>query len=478
MLRISGHLILFAAAFLLHGCAAFQTPKPSRSPGEGLDVPGVWNEAGSGNDGNISTGWLEDFDDKDMNGWVREAVAYNPNLRATAAFLRAAREGTIIGRAQRLPTVGLGVSASRTGSRNQNLDGDLGSWARFSDYGLSVNAAWELDLWGRLRDLDQAVQADYAGTLADFRGARLSLAANTCKAWFNLIEAGRQVELAYQTLDSFERNYRITKRNYFAGDSTSLDVQFGLTNVAAAQTALTNRQLARAEASRTLEGLLGRYPSGGIKGNEDFPDLGSPPPAGLPAELLMRRPDIVAAASNVFASANRSDAARKNLLPSIVLTGRGSTSSDQLADLIADPRSIVWSVAASLAQPIYRGGALSAQARRALALNEAAIESFTAIALQAFREVESALAAERSLAAQEKSLQLELLQASSAETQASRDYTEGVVGILSVLEAQRRAVNARNSMILLRNDRLQNRINLYLALGGDFETLPAPSGNG
>ncbi|MHC4169937.1 MAG: TolC family protein [Planctomycetota bacterium] len=188
----------------------------------------------------------------------------------------------------------------------------------------------------------------------------------------------------------------------------------------------------------------------------------------------MRRPDLVAAAADLRASAERASAARKRLLPAIDLSAGGSTTTPSLdlLDLIKDPSAITRSVAASVSEPIYRGGSLRAQARQALALNDAAVATFSGIALRAFREVESALATEHSLAAQEQFLETELRQANLAESQAYRDYSEGIVGILSVLEAQRRAFNARNSMISLRNGRILNRIDLYLALGGDFGILP------
>ena len=342
------------------------------------------------------------------------------------------------------------------------------------DYGLSLEASWELDLWGRLRDLDKAAQQEYIAAIADFRAARLSLAANTAKAWYDLITARQQVLLAEQTLDSFNSNLRITERNYKAGDDTAsaLDVQFGRNNVASAERSLVSQRLARDEAARTLEVLLGRYPSAELKSRDELPDLTKEVPAGLPSELLWRRPDLVAAAADLKASARRAQAARKELLPAITLTGRASTSSEALTNMLTDPEFIVWNAAASLAQSIYRGGAPSAEARRALAANEAALRRFASLALRAFREVESALATERSLAEQEGFLEVELRQATLAEKQSAREYSDGIVGILEILEAQRRAVAARNSMINLRNQRLQNRIDLHLALGGDFSTPP------
>jgi outer membrane protein TolC len=251
-------------------------------------------------------------------------------------------------------------------------------------------------------------------------------------------------------------------------------VNFGRNQVASAERALISRKLARDESRRFLELLLGRYPATAIEGREQLPKLDRAVPAGLPSDLLMRRPDLVAAAADLRASAERASAARKRLLPSIDLSAGGSTTipSLELLDLIRDPSAITRSVAGSVTEPIYRGGTLRAQTRQALALNDAAIATFSGIALRAFREVESALATEHSLAAQERFLETELRQANLAETQAYRGYSEGIVGILSVLEAQRRASNARSSMISLRNGRIQNRIDLHLALGGDFETPP------
>jgi multidrug efflux system outer membrane protein len=288
------------------------------------------------------------------------------------------------------------------------------------------------------------------------------------------------VQLAVKTRESFARNYRIIERNYKAGDDTAspLDVQYGRTNVASAERALINSRLGRDEAARPLEVLLGRYPKAELKARDELPAPDAKVPSGLPSELLWRRPDLVAAAADLRSSANRADAARKDLLPSISLTGRGTSTSAGLSEILIDPEYIVWNVAASLAQTVYAGGEPSARARQALAQNEAAVRNFAAVALEAFREVESALATERSLAEQVEFLDIELKQAALAETQASRDYSEGLVGILEILEAQRRAVDARNSMILLRNQRLQNRVDLHLALGGDFATLPPANEEG
>jgi len=456
------------------GCAL---PKPERDPGQDLDLPASWTTAASDNQGEVAFGWLGEFNDPNMEQLVAEAIERNQDLRAAAARLRRVQEGMIVGRAARLPWLNASGAGSYSETRFDDGTGDLDPWVNTKSSRLSMGASWEVDLWGRLANLHHATIEDYHAEAASYRGARLSLAANTAKAWCNLITARQQVELARQTRDSFERNARIIERGNQAGDpsASALAVNFARNQVAAAERTLISRELARDDVRRFLELLLGRYPASALETHDRLPTLGTAVPAGLPSELLMRRPDLVAAAADLRASAERASAARKALLPSIDLSAGGSSTgaSLELQELLADPIQIAWNVATSLTAPIYRAGALRAQARQALATNDAAVANFSAIALQAFREVESALATDHSLAEQEHFLETELEQANLAETNADRDFADGLVNILSVLEAQRRAFNARNAMISLRNARIQNRIDLHLALGGDFETRPS-----
>lgn len=478
LLEVPMRILLFGLVLILPGCALFPEKLPARDAKGRLQLPQMWKNSGVGNEGRIATGWLETFEDTAMTALVSEALQRNPGIQVSEAQLRLAQESLIIGRAPLFPAVSLSGSGSRNGSRNRQPEGNLSAWSYSKSYGLNANISWELDLWGRLRHLNRAAQHDYEAQKADFRGARLSLAASIARAWCNLIAAKQQLALAHQTKENFEGTFRITERPYKAGDASvrPLSVLFAKNNIASAERSVISRQLALDEAKRTLEILLGRYPAAEVEARDDLPSLSQQVPAGLPSELLLRRPDLSAAADDLLASAERADAARKNLLPSIRLNGSASTSSEQLADLIADPTRIARNLAANLSQPVFQGGRLRAQVRQAKIRNQIQVESFVATALQAFREVESALARDRSLAAQEAFLKVELEQADLAETQANREFSEGLVTIIQVLEAQRRAVNARNAMISLKNQRLQNRINLHLALGGDFATpIPNPA---
>lgn len=428
-----------------------------------VSTPKVWSAASSGQNAKISTGWIKEFKDPRMIKLVKEALNNNQNLKSLAHRLRAAKEGTIIGNSARLPS--LNASTSYRRSDAQNI-------ATTESYGISLNAGWEPDLWGRLRNIEQAAQADYAATLADFRGARLSLAANTAKAWCNLVTAEQQLALAQKTLESYKTALPVVERRYRANTLRAVDVQFARNNVASAERSLRVRRLNRDNAARTLEIFLGRYPSATVGSSNNLPSLSSRVPAGLPAELLSRRPDLQAASADLYASAQRAESARKNLLPNLRLTG-GVSGGDASIGRAFDPNFLVYSAAASLSQSIYQGGALNAQARAALERNKAEIYDYSRIALLAFREVEAALAADRSLAEQQVFLEKEVEQTQLAEKRALSDITLGIEGasFLEYLEAQRRSENAGISLIRLKNDRLQNRIDLHLALGGDYGTL-------
>ena len=454
--------LLIITPLLLGGCNSLPLGKSKK--GHDINFPDSWSITSKNYSGKVKSQWLNGLGDKRVLKVTEEALKNNYDLQASALLLETAKEGTIIGKAARFPSINLSGSGSRTRGNETPTEYN-------SNYGLSLAASWELDLWGRLKNLDKASRENLIQAQADYKAAKLSLVANTAKSWFNLITAQQLLDLAEKTRDSYIANARIIERNYKAGDQTAspLAVQFARNNVASAERNLINQKLSKEEAARSLELLLGRYPGGLITSGNELPVLKTSVPAGIPSELLMRRPDLVASAAAVRASAQRAEASLKDLLPSFSLTGRGSNASRKLDQYILDPETIVWSTATSLAQSIFRAGAQRASARISLQQNERTIRRFSSEILRAFREVESALATEKSLAEQNKFLSTELRQAELAEKQAMSDYSEGLIRIISVLEAQRRAVASRRAMIFLKNQRLQNRIDLHLALGGNFD---------
>jgi outer membrane protein TolC len=191
-------------------------------------------------------------------------------------------------------------------------------------------------------------------------------------------------------------------------------------------------------------------------------------PAGLPVALLSRRPDVLAAELRLFESLNLESAARKALLPGIRLTGDKGYSSQELADLVS-VQAAVWTIASGVTQPLFQGGRLRAGAKRARARYDELLNVYAGTAQTAFREVETALAAERFLVEQQEELARAKVEAERAEQLALGQYGRGLVDVLTVLDSRQRAYDANRALVTARALRLRNRADLYLALGGAFD---------
>lgn len=454
--------ISIGIALSVAGCVS---PPGDQSRQLGMELPETFSGAtdiGS----TFSSGWLDDFDDSALSALVFEAQERNYNLRAAAARLAAAGANFRIAAGSRGPSVS---SSLRAGRNKRNSSGGFSLInVRSDQFDLVGNFVWEVDLWGRLLNRSRAALANYQAVEADYRAARLSLAANTAKAWFGATETVMQVRLAEESLMSFERHLEVIEEGYRRGVSSALDFRLSRANVATAKSNLEFFQRQRDEATRTVEVILGRYPSDQLALNPELPALKRGVPAGLPSELLHRRLDLVAAERRLAASDQRLLETRKNLLPSISLTASGGTSTAELRDLL-DPEQNVWNMAGNLTQPLFQSGRLMNDIKISRANREEALMVYAQTVLQAFREVEDALAAENYLAAQEIALRISAEESIEAEKLALEEYGKGLAGIITVLESQRRSFNAQSSLIQVINQRLQNRLDLYLALGGDFD---------
>jgi NodT family efflux transporter outer membrane factor (OMF) lipoprotein len=276
------------------------------------------------------------------------------------------------------------------------------------------------------------------------------------------------VKLAQATVESYRRTAEQVRDRYKRGIRPSLDLRLALSNLSSAQVVVSQRREQADRAARQLEILLGRYPEGKLTVPEDLPGMPATLPAGLPAELVMRRPDLAAAERRAAAANARVKQARRSLYPSFSLTGSGGTASQELRDLV-DGDFRVWSLAANLLQPIFQGGRLRAGVKLAEARSQEELAHYASMALKAFSEVESALAAESWLNRQEADQQEAMKQAVAARRLAEDRYRTGLADFITVLEAQRRQFEAESHYLSVRRLRLSNRANLYLALGGGFQ---------
>jgi multidrug efflux system outer membrane protein len=460
-------LCAFAVALLgTSGCAGSHAPDLDAGLPE---PPAAWTGAPS-TDADVLAGapvegWLADFDAPGLAPLVEQALAANPDLAAAAARVAQARAQARIAGAPRLPQAEAGFSAARTKRAPSGISST--SARPVTTYGLDASISWEADLWGRLGDTARAAVADAEASRADLEGARLALAAEVARGWFLLAEAAQQEALAEHTVDSFTRSRRVIEERYRAGIVTALDVRLARENEATARSVLAQRRREHDAATRALEVLLGRYPAGGLQPPAALPAVVRPVPVGLPSELLERRPDLVAARTRLAAADARVRAARKNRLPSISLTATGGTASDRLRDLL-DWDHLVWSLVSGITQPIFSGGRLSAESALAKARDREALAAYARAALDAFREVEAALNAEGHYTEQERALRTAAAESHEAASLAAERYGQGLIDIVTLLESQRRAFDAESARLRTVRDRLDNRVDLYLALGGDF----------
>lgn len=440
--------------FIISGC----THAPERNAADlQTGLPNHWTLANS-SDGKIVANWVGTFADPALNTLVSTALANNFELKVAAARVDAAKEQAIIAGVGRLPQLAFAPNYERADSGV--LSPQVGRFNALFSLG------WEIDLWGRIKASQQAAQQEAGAVSADFQAARLSLAARTAQSYFALIEAKLQANVAEQSIKDRRIIVDLVRGRFNRGLTRGLDLRLVLTDLANAEAQLADARNQVQKNSRQLDLLLGRYPT-----NDNKPlakSLPLPPPtlsAGLPSTLLERRPDLTAAFSRLRAMDSRVESAKKALLPRITLTASGGTSSPALSDLI-DPRAAAWHLAMGLIQPLFTGGRLSSEIRLNEALMQEAFNQYQSTALNAFREVEQALASEQWLRAQEQALHEAVTQTQASRKLAVTSYQQGLIEILTLLDSYRSTLNAQSAHLSVQRQLLTNRIDLYLALGG------------
>ena len=462
--------MLLLQVLVLGVCGCASAPPP-RTQGHGLELPLSWHERQTGS-GPVDELWWRRCDPA-LGRLLSEALQHNHNLEAAASRLEAAAAQARIAGAPQWPQLGAGGTGSR---RRQNFAGfPLPTGGRevlattTNSYGVSLNVSWEADLWGRLRAGQAAALAEVMASRADLAGARLSLIAQTARAWWAATEARKQVDLAQAAAADARLSTGQVEERYRQGLRSALDLRLARSSEAAAEAVLSQRRHRLDLLKRQLEILLGRYPAAEIETGTELPRVGDPVPPGLPADLLGRRPDLVAAERRLVAADARLSEARRSLYPRISLTASGGRSSAELSDLLKGDFG-VWSLVSNLTQPLLQGGRLRAGVDLAEADREQAVARFAQQVLLACGEVESALGADTYLTRQESALQRAAEEALAARRLARERYDRGLANLVALLEAQRRAYDAESQLATVRRQRLDNRTDLHLALGGDIDT--------
>ena len=465
--------LVAAAAVLGAGCA---TVLPVERPEIQVPIPEEWTAADVAA-GEVGPDWWTDFDDGELSAAIETALARNLDLHAAAARLEQAAADARAASSALRPSVQASYSGSR---RKQNFVGfpipgaeDRVLSTVFTNQGISLDTSWEIDLWGKLRTTEQAALADLQRSAADLRGAQLSIAGQTAKAWFAAAEAQQQVLLSEATVENFGESAARVRDRFESGVRPALDLRQAMLNLSNAQADLAQRQQQLDATTRQLEVLLAQYAGANVTPPPDLPGMPDAVPAGVPADLVARRPDLVAAERQVAASEARLRVARRQLLPNITLTAATGTATNALRSLLSGDFR-VWSFIGNVVAPLWQGGRLRAEISRAEARVAEVLAAYVNTALVAYSEVETALAAEEYLADRVVHLTTSVEQARAAERLADERYRTGLDTYITVLDSQRSAFQAEAQLIAARRLRLENRVDLYLALGGGFEQLEPP----
>jgi multidrug efflux system outer membrane protein len=456
---------LLAAALALSsvsGCVLKSPPDATELKQQALptlQVPAAWRTTMAGG-APVAAGWLAGFRDEQLAAAVMEALAHNADLRVSAARVEQAQLYAKLAGAKLWPSVdALARGGGKLSGDNSGLQGGV------------LTVAWELDLWGRVRYGRAAAAADASATELDYEYARQSLVALVARNWFLATEAQLQVEVARGAIRDGESLVRLAEDRTRVGVGHDEDVYIARGTLSTYQESLRGIELAREQAVRALEILLGRYPSA-VMTTTPLPEQPDAVPGGLPSELLERRPDIVAAERRVAAAFNRIGESKAARLPAITLTTGVSAISSELF-VLKERDNPVWNAGGTLLAPLFRGGALKTQVEIRTAEQKEAVARYAAAGLQAFSEVENALSAEIAARDRERLLAQALSDNRRALELVQTQFKVGSTDLRFVTQRQLALNSVEAALIRMRTEQRVQRVNLHLALGGGFETPPS-----
>ena len=452
-------LSLIAVAALLAACAGPEPKRPVASEAAAAAVPQAFPQAGgAGSSAAVDLPWAQAFKGPRLQKLIPLALANNRDLRVAVLNIESARATAGARDADLWPTVNAGIS----GSRSPTAAGGINS---LYQAGLQVSA-YELDLFGRLRGLSAAAAAQVLAAQSNQQAVRTALGAAVANAEIALQADEALLKLTRDTLTTREQSLSLTRQRFDGGVSNELDLRSAESSFQAAQAILAQAQRQRALDQNALALLIGGplpadlpAPTGDLADFEPLAEL----PAGLPSEVLTRRPDIRQAEFALAAADANIDAARAAFWPRITLTGSVGTASGHLSDLF---KNSAWSFAPSLVQPIFDAGRNRANLSGARASRDIALAQYEKAIQTAFREVADGLAGRTTLDQQRTALTAQVEAESRRLNAAEQRYTAGVSSALDRLDAQRSLFAAQQTLVQVQSQRAQSLVTLYRALGG------------
>jgi NodT family efflux transporter outer membrane factor (OMF) lipoprotein len=455
-------LVALALVVALGGCALKEVPphdEMAKQAAPNMIVPPAWAAGRDASGTPVADNWLAAWNDPALDALVNEALAYNTDLRAAAARVDLAAAYLKAAGAPIWPQVNL---VARGG-------GPMGDGSGLSGVGLF--ASWELDIWGRVRAERAYSQMQYESARLDADYARQSVAALVAKGWVLAVESRLARERAEDMRNAAEQLASLTRDRLRVGVGDEYEVAVAQANVETYRDTVRNLDLAYQNALRALETLVGRYPAAAVTVAASLPRWPGDVPAGLPSTLLERRPDVVAAERRVASAFYRTEEAKAARLPRISLVANVTTLSSDMF-VLKDRDNPVWSLGAGLVQPIFLGGYLQSQVEARTAEQQSAIADYGRVSNKVFGEVEGALSAGFASAEREAILQRAVRENQRALELANVRYRVGSGDLRGVQQQQLALYAVQVNLLRVQSERLVQRVNLHLALGGSFDGTP------
>lgn len=429
-----------------------------------LDIPAAWRE-GIADPGGAQTEWWKSFNDSTLNMLVAQALENNNDIAVAVAGVDEARAYLGVARSAQLPSVSI-----QGGGARQGVSGTSGSEAAFQASG---SLSFELDFWGKYRRATEAAQAELLATEAAHQTVRLSVIEEVCRAYFTLLSLDKQLAVSRDTLSSRRNAEKLYKARYAEGISGEYEYLQSGVETATALAQVQSLEVAQVQAENALSVLLGRSPremmEQGIARPVPLDKLTVPDlvPAGIPSDLLGRRPDIVEAEKMLHSSTAKIGVAQAAFLPSFSLTGLFGYASPELGALVSTGTR-QWSAEAGLLQPIFQGGRLIAELEAANARQRGAYSNYEKVVNNAFREVLDALTNNRVTRERLVTIQTQTDKLRRTLNLAQVRYDSGETNFLEVLDAQRALFSAEIELVSAQQAQLDAVVTLSTALGGGW----------
>ncbi|MGO2373532.1 TolC family protein [Pseudoalteromonas sp. KG3] len=448
---------LVAVSVLLLSACSNQL-NPTERAQDIANTPELWQQATT-SALKVEDNWLQQLENPQVFFLVEQALANNQQILQSGYDVAIKQQQLIATGAALWPSLDL---SART---NRSKDNRPVSYNNASSANLTLS--YEIDLWGKLSDAERQANLEFLAEQANFEQSKQRLVGDVVSGWFNVISAQKLLALYQQREKNAEQNLAIIESGYRQGLNAALDVYLTRNELNTERSRIAGQKATLNQAIRTLERLTGDYPKGALTVEAELPLLDKPIPLGLPSELITRKPSLMASWYQLLSTDANLAYAHKQRFPSLDLSATLGDSTDRVSDLFS-PSSLAWSLVGSISMPLFDAGRLKAneEAARLAVLSQE--QNYLASLYDAFNDVEQAISQEQSLQQRYQATLKAQENAIAAEQLSFEQYQSGLVTYTTVLDAQDRSFDAQSSVIEIKNQLIINRINLHIALGGDF----------